>query len=336
MEIQFTQAELDTYLETLDLTNPSINKVFNSIQLLSRDNYIGILHFLVSGKINISSLFNVSINNLSIATLIDSLEKQSNTANINIYKYYIDFISTLPLYNGFMKLVYENSSIYLYKLMTSSKDYVIEYTIDPTGLTGDFQSIVSLKNRYSAYITNSFTSPEYIAFKNKANSLGMMNIHDMAVNELLDYVLITTKDKSLPIKMGIDTLCGFTVRGLTSDIFRYRYNENFQKLLRYMVSNYNNDIEMNGEAGLLKSNSENRYENIIANSTSPSELFEELSYTALSRYIFTNVYGEALFGKEFIDNENSTYDSLFNKDGLFNLLEIYITKLISDIRINGI
>ena len=74
-ELLLTQDELDGYLSRVDLEDPANNRVFNSLQLLTTNNYNDLLYYLVNGKITLQQLYTTPINNATARSLIAAAER---------------------------------------------------------------------------------------------------------------------------------------------------------------------------------------------------------------------------------------------------------------------
>ena len=70
-ELLFTQAEFDNYIDTIDKTNAANIKALSSIQILAPRLFNDLMYLLITGRVTLTQLTGMSINNSTIQNLVD-------------------------------------------------------------------------------------------------------------------------------------------------------------------------------------------------------------------------------------------------------------------------
>lgn len=147
-ELLFTQDDLTSYVDSLDSNNPNNFKVLSSLYLLKPSLFTDIIYLLINGRINISSLYNVQINNYTVQQLVNTAYLNPATI-VERSIFYKNFIKTLNNFNTEMTAINLQFPNYLGARNLSSSTFAKEIIIDPLRLIND--SYTNLKEAQLIY-----------------------------------------------------------------------------------------------------------------------------------------------------------------------------------------
>lgn len=149
MELLFTQNEVDSFLQTVDLENPSNLKVFSAIQLITPSLFNEVIYLLINGRITLAQLALMPINNSTIKQLVDSLT-DIPVEVVDKVIFYKNYLKTLPAYNDYFSDLNENSQFYLARKLLSSSSFATKVTVDSIGFVPhSYRSISAAKAKYN-------------------------------------------------------------------------------------------------------------------------------------------------------------------------------------------
>ena len=314
-----TQAELDSYLNTLNLDDPSVVRVLNGIQLLTPDLYNEILYYLVIGKVSVNDLDNVPINNFSIKNFVDSLGAGNTGTTLEKKRKYEEFIKTLPGYQTLLQDSSVASSHFLYQSMYPSSEIVLEIDVDASGI-GDadsFRSITEVRSKYRRLLQDYRTKASWIDLQDYSSSMGAERIFRIFSEELDAYRLIRTTDDKIIYRIDpSETILGYAIRNLHMYLWRKEILSNIAYILDKMVENYDLDPARNGAVGVRSAMEANKWTDICLPTNDAKSAIASFVRATFVRYGMPNAYGTPFFTTAELDaeyREMDKYLTLFKK-----------------------
>jgi hypothetical protein len=336
-ELLITQSELDQFLDTIDLTEPTANRVFNSIQLLTPDLYNQVLYFLVIGKLTVERLATVSINNASVKVLTDSLSNESESV-LAMKRVYRRFQDSLPVYRAFIEKMNATAPQFFYRAAMPNTTYITTITLDKTGLDKTkFSGVFEAKTRYNQIVKKSRLEPEYVALVNYAVANGYGRLVELLDGEIDAFKLLTIKDTALRNQIAFDdSIVGYVLRGVYTDPFRVNFVENLDYAVMRMVDKFHEDDVKTGIIGIRASWETHTWGSVFESTTS-REFIEKLGIVAYLRYVLPYLYGTMYFNADEIVSATEEHDRITSggKDGggLLDLTYGYLMKLAVKVRL---
>jgi hypothetical protein len=336
-ELLISQTELDQYLDTIDLTDPTVNRVFNSVQLLTPDLYNQVLYFLVIGKLTVQRLAEVSINNASIKVLADSLEGDDESV-LAMKRVYRKFQDSLPVYNKFIERMNATAPQFFYRAALPNTTYITSISLDKTGMDKTkFSGLFDAKMRYNAIVKKSRLQPEYVALAEYATANGYGRLVELLDGEINAFKLLTIKDTPVRNQISFnDSIVGYILRGVYTDPFRVNFVENLDYAVMRMVDKFGEDVSKTGVPGIRASWDSHTWASVF-DSTTSAEFIEKLGVVAYLRYVIPYLYGTLYFTAEEIAAESTIHDRIVSGDksgsGLLDLAYQYLMKLAVLVRV---
>jgi hypothetical protein len=295
-ELLLTQDELDSYLSGVDLEDPANNRVFNSLQLLTTNNYNDLLYYLVNGKITLQQLYTTPINNASARNLIATAEQGGDTILAN-KRYYEAFLKSLPSFRAFSDDLATSMGTYMYLISYPSDSFIRTYIIDSTGLDPTkFSGVAPIKEKYTNILTSLLTSSEWTALEQFSDQNGFATLLSIASKELKFFEMISTSDRSLiPLRGGAKkSLCGYAARGLYDYSYRMYYTDYLDFVLTKMAEKRQQDMTGNGVVG-IRAAQESTLWSGIENPLDAETFIQNLGKTYFVYYTLPSVYGSTYF-----------------------------------------
>jgi hypothetical protein len=316
-ELLLTQNELDAYLSSVDLSDPAINSVFNSIQLLTTNNYNDILYYLVNGRLTIQQLIQTPINNATARNLIAAAEQGGSTI-LARKKFYQNFLSKLPSFIAFGNDMKSVLSTYMYFLAYPSSNFVKTVEIDSTGLsTTKFNGIAPIKEKHNQILAYCKAQPQWSALTAYCSRYNLNSLLAIFDKELNTYEMISTADrKYLSLRASAkDSICGYAIRGLYGFSYRVYYAEYLDYIVSQMAAKYDQDAAKNGAVGLRYAQTLNNWD-VLPRSSTASELIKNLGQLYMVFYKFPSIYGSSYFTQAEINSARAMLSIYIGDDAL--------------------
>lgn len=295
-ELLLTQDELDGYLSRVDLEDPANNRVFNSLQLLTTNNYNDLLYYLVNGKITLQQLYTTPINNATARSLIAAAERGGDTILAN-KRHYESFLKGMPSFRAFTDSLAASMGTYMYLLSYPSDSFVRTYTIDSTGLDpAKFSGVAPIKEKYTSILASMISSAEWIALEQSAAQHDLGKLLSIASKELKFFEMITTSDRTLiPLRGSAKkSLCGYAARGLFEYSYRLYYTDYLDFVLTKMAEKRQQDVTGNGVVG-IRAAQESTLWSGVENPLDAETFIENLGRAHFVHYTLPATYGSTYF-----------------------------------------
>lgn len=162
MELSITQAQINNYLSGLDFNNIVVKKIFTSLQLLKREFFNNTVALLIDGRLTLNDLNTISINNITISNLIDSILASPANINEKTIFYKTNVVDNYPNFNAFLNTLRLNTSAYIARKNISAVSISKEILVDSTGLNPSiFTSLQKAKNVYDTFKSSITLSTNY-------------------------------------------------------------------------------------------------------------------------------------------------------------------------------
>lgn len=323
-----TQTELDEYLSTLDLGNPAVARILNSIQLLSPRYYNDLLYYMVSGKIQLSQLESVSINNGSVAAILAGAEAGGDTA-LSLRRKYEGFLKSLSGWGG----VYAASApSVLYRLSLPSKELVPSVLldlskIDPNAYHGTYE----VRSMYADVLASTEVQTALSTLSTQCSAAGLPALANIVTRELSQGILLQTSNNSIVARIDpLQTLSGFCLR----ELHHYPWQVQFSKALGYslgrMVEKSHEDPGGTGVPGVRAAMADpwNSWTSIGDSVVPAADVIAKFGTVAFLRKALVGLYGASEFTLEEYQAEIAAYNSVKAVfDGVRDSLRLVLTKL---------
>jgi hypothetical protein len=329
-ELLLTQTELDAYLSQIDLSDPTINSVFNSIQLLTINNYNDLLYYLVNGKITLRQLIGTPINNASARSMIRAAELGGDTL-LSKKREYETFFKSLPGYAVLNQDLKTSLGSFMYQMSYPATDLVTTVEIDTSGLNpAKFNGVSSAKSKYIEIVNSCRQEEAYLALKQFCDQNGLAKILDLMNFELDRFELVASSDRRLlPVRVDSKTsLCGYVLRSLHLYSYRVSYNDYMSFIFTKMAERSFEDELKNGVAGVKFAWTTMPWER-LANPDDAATFIHNLGLYHMVWYRIPKIYGTAFFTDDDLIGSISRL-SLYvghNSAGALDIMRLFLLRL---------
>lgn len=338
--IILSQTELDSYLSSLNLNDTNVIRVLNSIQLLAPRIYNDLLYYMVAGKITISQLSIIPINNVSAKGLIAAAVAGGSTALSKIRELE-SYFTSIPAWSD---LCNTNSSIFFSRIFNPSKNLTVQCNLDETGV--DKKAYLYQYQVIDAYY-KSLSNTRYVDYtvlplvnttarntlENTLNANGLGNLILIMDKEIVSNSLLSTVNlKIIPSLDPLATICGFVLRDLHNEPWRINFIDNMNTMYSLMANSYDLETVHTGALGIKNAmlSAWNTWA-YIKSSTKNVEFIDNLVKISLLRLAVPNVYGTTEFTSLELSNENAEFVVI--KESL-EAVKVYLQAVIQNININ--
>jgi hypothetical protein len=149
-DFNISKEDVRNYINEIDLTNRNNIKVLSYIQLLDRRIFYELIYNMITGYISIESLYNITINNSNIQSLLTSLDTLSSNF-VNRYDTYKRKLEGKSNYKTFMVNLISNNKLLLNKINISSTEYATRFKVEKIAISTNptFKTLSSVKYLYN-------------------------------------------------------------------------------------------------------------------------------------------------------------------------------------------
>lgn len=335
-ELLLTQNELDSYLSNIDLSDPAINSTFNAIQLLNTQNYNDLLYYLVNGKVDLSALLQIPINNASVRNVILAAEIGGDTV-LARKRQYEKSVKLLPGFVAFTKEMNAAMSTYMFLSSYPSSGFVKTVEIDSTGLSSTkFNGVASVKQKYSETLATSKLGAAWSGLQEFCASRGLNRLLKIVEKELAAYEVVASSDgRSLPLRAGAkDSLCGYAIRRIHEHCYRPSYASYMEYIFRQMAGSYDSDLSRTGAPGIAAARSLNSWDRLPLAEDAQTLIYNVGLYYMV-HYRFPLIYGTTHFTKQDVDDGKAKIEVYIGgaaDPGFFGRLRVFLEQFISELQ----
>lgn len=332
-EALVSSSALNDYLSSVDMTLADNRRVLAGVQTLDPNILESIMYYLVVGKVNISQLYSIDINNLSIKHFITQLDMSDSIVNLRIF--YKNKIKALPSYAIFKNVLKESAAVRLSNMSLSVDELMSTVEIDPLGGTNKYRSFVEVMNIYDTIIFSLPTQTKFNAVVEAANVLknshGFTNIVEFNQAQLeiiTQYGLVKSSGVEKNV-VASNTFLGFIARNMFSTMSQSNLVTNINDVALKMAINDTLDIPRDGVYTLkqLMALDDYKYKSIFNINyvyREPAFLAKLFSISFIRKELYCTIYGPNYFLPAEIAAEVNTYNAVINYFTKVNELYSYI------------
>jgi len=339
-DFTITSDDVTLWISNLDSDDAKNKRVLGAIQLLDPVLMKKILFYLIKGFLNISKLYTMDINNVSVDLLVKSLNEE-NTTDIDKVYFYRTAIKKLAGFNVFMKNLKENTVYQISRQTSVINRFLVKVEIDALGIDSNkYSSVVDIRNDYNKIINSQSNKDAINVINTKAsvlkNSFGYENIEyfsNAVINKVNAYALIYTNDITLPTQLNNADIISWIIRKSYLDTEYANFLENFNSILVSMAENYDTDTAKLGIDTLKALNNEYSWKsNFNADSfVNSASFFNNFRFiTILKVAVIKNIYGNSNFPKTDIDLIINEYKAIID---YFESINAYLINFLNNIQI---
>jgi hypothetical protein len=332
-EALVSSAALNEYISSIDMTVIDNRKVLANVQVLNPNLLETIMYYLVIGKINISQLYTIDINNLSIKQFIAGLDASETIVNLRTF--YKNKIKALPGYITFKNALTASASLRLSNMALSVDELMTTVIVDPLGGTGRYKSFLDVMNIYDSIVFSLPAQTKFNAVVTAANVLkntygftGVTQFNETLLETITEYGLVASTT-TLKSTLASNTILGFIARNMHETLTQTNVLSNINTVCIKMALNNALDVPKNGVYTLqqLMLATDYMYKSIFnIDYVSRGEAFlAQLSLISFVRKeLYCNIYGANYFTPTQITAENNLYAAVLDYFRKLNSLSSYI------------